>query len=234
MPRNYFTTPFRLLVPKFDSATGTANYTNAAELRVVDGRLVLNSTGSPVQVTTDNASGNTVNVGAKNGSTVTVAEYGDGVFHKSVFTFTATPITIADATAGGGVKIYDFPEGGITVLGGSFSIAGTVTSILANTLHAASTIEVGLGTASAGAGALTTTEEDIVDGATGPSSATINVAAAAIVGVRTSAPGCLDGHSAAKAININIGVPTDTDIDADASMTLTGTATVIWVFNGDV
>jgi hypothetical protein len=221
-------------IRKFASTAQILSKAKKYGLGVVDGKVYVNVDGS-VGLWADEIADSALNVGAKNGSTVSVVETGFGGFlHKSVFTLAATPCAVADATAGGGVKIYDFPEGGITILGGSFSLAPTTTSTIASTLKAGVTIEIGIGSAAAGAGSLTTTEEDMVDGVTGPSSTVINVAAAVIKGVRTSAPGCINGSATAVDASVNVGVPTATDIDADAAITLTGTVTLIWMFNGDV
>jgi hypothetical protein len=62
----------------------------------------------------------TSGVGASNGATVSAAEAGDGVWHRTTLTCTATPISISD-DAGvaqyGGVKVYDFPAGLICTIG---------------------------------------------------------------------------------------------------------------------
>lgn len=220
---------------KYASSASVRNYANAAGIGVVNGQIYVNVSGSPVLLSELLANGTavTTNVGAKNGATVTVVETGDSIYHTSTFTLAATPMTVADATAGGGVKIYTFPEGLITILGGTLSLTPTTTSALAGTLHANTVLDIGVGTASAGAGALTTTEDDIIDSVAGTSSATINVAGATSVGGRTSSPAILDGHSAAKTVNVNLGVPTNTDIDADATVTLAGTVTLMWMFGGD-
>lgn len=220
---------------KYSSSASVRNYANAAGIGVVNGQIYINVSGSPVLLSEylANGSATTTNVGVKNGSTVTVAETGNGLQHKTVLALAATPMTIADATAGGGVKLYTFPEGLINIQGGTFSVTPTTTSALASTLHASTVLDIGVGTASAGAGALTTTEDDLIDSVAGTSSATINVAGATSVGGRTSAVAVLDGHSAAKTVNLNIGVPTNTDIDADATVTVTGTVTLIWMFGGD-
>lgn len=221
-------------------ATATTQIKKKSKVRgigVFNDEVYVNLTGSAVRLADTLANANpttTLNIGAKNGATVSVLEYGSGLYHQTVLTLTATPITVADATAGGGVKLYTFPEGFISIIGGTFSVAPTTTSILASTLHGGVTIDMGVGTASAGAGALTTTEDDIIDSVNGTASATINVAGAAVVAGRTTASAILDGHSAAKTANFNIGVATGSDIDADATLTLTGTVTVIWTFNGDV
>lgn len=226
---------FTRRIPKFTSTASIKNEGAAAGIGVVDDQLYVNVTGSPVLLQDFLAGTATpANLGTKNGSTVTVAETVSGPIHTSVFTLTATPMTIADATAGGGVKIYTFPEGALTILGGKFSLTPTTTSVLASTLKASKTLDIGVGTASAGAGALTTTEDDIIDSVAGTSSATINVAGATSNAVRTTAPVIFDGSAAAKTVNVNIGVPTGTDIDADATVTVTGTVTIQWLFNGDI
>lgn len=219
---------------KYSSSAAVKNYANAAGIGVVGGQIYVNVSGSPILLSQALANATTTtNVGAKNGATVTVVETGDSVFHTSTFTLTATPMTVADATTGGGVKIYDFPAGIITILGGTFSLTPTTTSALAGTLHGGVTLDIGVGTAAAGAGALTTTEDDIIDSVAGTSSATINVAGATSVGARTSSPASLDGHTTAIDANVNLGVPGAADIDADATVTITGTVVIHWMFGGD-
>lgn len=176
----------------------------------------------------------TTSVGAKNGSTVTVVERGDGVVHQTVFTLTALPLTLADATVGAGVKIYDFPAGVVTILGASGSVAETTTSALASTLNASVTYNWGVGTTTQASGTLATTEQDIVPTTNGTASATVNVAAAASAGVRIAAPANFDGHTTAIDAYFNVGIAGATDIDGDATTTWTGTITITWLFNGDV
>ena len=172
-------------------------------------------------------------IGAKNGSTVTVQEFGNGVINRTVFTFTALPITLADATAGGGVKIYDFPAGRILRLGASGTIAMTTTSTIASTLNAGVTCNWGLGSVVQANGTLATTEQDFLQTTNITASATINVAGAASGGVGAAVLASLDGTATAVDLYLNIGVATATDIDADATVTVTGTATVLWANVGD-
>lgn len=220
--------------------SGTAavfNKSKAAGIVVdtADGNKLKYNKGGTVVSLVDSSTSGIAGTAASVTGTLAVSETAvGGYLMKTVLTLTAVLVNVADATTGGGTKLYTFPEGGITVLGGSFSLAPTTTSTIATTLKAGVTIEVGLGTASAGSGSLTTTEEDIVTGATGPSSTVINVAAAAIVSAKTDAIVPIDGHTTAKFISLNVGVPTATDIDADATVTFTGTATIIWAFGGDV
>lgn len=176
----------------------------------------------------------TSNVGAKNGATVSVTEYGNGILHQTVFTLTALPLTLADAAQGAGVKIYDFPEGAITILGASGSVAETTTAELASTLNGGVTYNWGVGTVTQSNGTLATTEQDIIETTDGTASATINVAGAASTAGRTSAPANFDGTSTAKDAFFNVGIATATDIDGDATTTWTGTITITWLFNGDV
>jgi hypothetical protein len=174
-----------------------------------------------------------VNNGAKAGATVSVTEYGNGILHQTEFVLTALPLTLADATVGAGVKIYDFPEGVITILGAKGSVAETTTSVLASTLNAGVTYNWGVGTTTQASATLATTEQDIIPVTNGTASATINVAGAASKAVRTAAPVQFDGSATAKDAFFNVAIALNTDIDADATTTWTGTLTITWLFHGD-
>jgi len=178
------------------------------------------------------------NIGAKNGAAVSVVEFGNGIIHQTVFTLTALPLTIDnDAGAGaqvGGVKVYDFPTGQITILNASGSVALTTTSVLADTLNASSTYNWGVGTTIAANSTLATTEQDIIPTTNGTSSATINVAGATSSSASTVAPLTYNGKSTAIDAFFNVGVANDVDLDGDATVTVTGTITINWVFNGNV
>lgn len=219
---------------RFTSTSRVVRFRTGSGIGVVNDKIYVNHGSGAVLLADEVASYvTTTNVGTAE-SGVTAVEYGyAGIFHQTILTLTAKSVTVADASAGGGTKIYTFPQGIITMLGGTLSLAPTTTSIIDDTLNGGSTIEVGIGTATAGAGALTTTEEDIVTGATGPSSTVINVAAAAIASARTIAPATHDGHTTALPIYLNVGVPTATDIDADATVLFSGTVTLTWIYGGD-
>src|SRR3990167_7991585 len=173
------------------------------------------------------------NVGTKNGSTVSVVEYGNGLFHQTVFTLTATPLTLRDTEQGLGVKIYDFPAGGITIMGATGKVAETTTSILADTLNASVTYNWGVGTVTQANGTLATTEQDIIPTTNGTASATINVAGADSLAARIADAANFNGVSTAIDAFFNVGLATADDIDADATTTWTGTITISWLFNGD-
>lgn len=171
------------------------------------------------------------------GATVTAVEYGVGFVHQTVLTLTNLAMTLVDANVGAGAKIYTFPEGSITVLGATASVAETTTSVLASTLNTGVTLSVGVGsviTTTQGGGTVTTTEQDIVNAFSATASATISVPGAAANGKQTATTMLrYDGTSTAQAIFLNCQVPTATDIDGDATTTWSGTVTVNWIWNGD-
>ena len=197
-----------------------------------DGNLVLNpDDGSNRQLT--HASSATV--GAKNGSTVTVQEYGNGLLNKTVLTCTATPISIAD-DAGvaqyGGVKVYDFPAGLICTLGAVVSGSLTGYASLIDTFAGG----VALGTVTATTGAtLVSTEANImkevdVAAATGEV-ATINAESVATV-LTESAASWIDGTTTAVDMYLNVVIDDDAAHGAGTA-TFTGTITFFWMPLGD-
>lgn len=179
----------------------------------------------------------TANIGTVAASTVTAVETGSGPFHQTVLTLTAVAMAISDTNVGGGTKIYTFPEGNVSVLGATCSVAETTTSTIASTLKASKTLSVGIGsvqTTTQGSGTLVTTQQDIVNAFSATSSATINVAGAAATGkLSATTLTRYDGTSTAQAVYLNCGVPTGTDIDADATSTWSGTVTLTWIWDGD-
>ena len=103
-------------------------------------------------------------VGTKNGTTVSVTEYGDGLLHKTRINCVATPITITDdanTAQYGGVKVYDFPAGLLCTLGAV--VTGSLTAGVTGTIIDNWDGDVALGTATATTGAtLVGTEADIL------------------------------------------------------------------------
>ena len=174
----------------------------------------------------------TIDVGARSVTTVSTEEQ-KPVIHRTTITLNDVPLTLADATVGAGIKIYDFPEGRIMFLGAiAKTITPTTTSVLASTLNASKTLSTGLGTVTQSNGTLATTEQNIVNVFSTTSSATISVAGTAGNGV-LGAPIFIDGTSTAADLYLNFGVPTATDIDADATITVSGTVIIYWVLLGD-
>lgn len=174
----------------------------------------------------------TVGVGAANGSTVSAAETGVGVVHRTVLTLTDTPQALPNADQFIGTKIYDFPAGRILILGVLATIAQKTTSILADTLNASKTGALSLGTATASSTTLNSTMADLMPSTAFTSSATINVAGTAVSGALASSAQ-FDGTSTAVDMFINTAYVTDGDVDADATQTLTGTVQITWINLGD-
>lgn len=170
--------------------------------------------------------------GAKNGSTVTAAEYGDGNIHVTTLTLVDTPLTVRDTEQGVGVKVYDFPEGRVLILGATGSMAFTTTSELATTLNASVSSRWGVGTVTQSNATLATTEQDIIPVTTFTSGATIDVENTAVAAA-LAASAQFDGTTTAKDAFLNVSVPGATDIDADATVTAAGTVTITWINLGD-
>lgn len=197
----------------------------------IDGALVTAAISATGAVTSSSDDVTSSGVGAVNGATVSAVEKGNGVIHKTVLTLAATPVTVRDTQQGGGVKIYDFPEGRILFLGSTGSIAVKTTSILASTLHAGVTCNWGVGSVTQSSSTVATTEQNILNVAAFTSSATINVAGATATGVGVLTP--LDGTTTPIDAFLNLAVAGATDIDADATVTVTGTITISWMNLGD-
>lgn len=175
------------------------------------------------------------NVGVVGGTGVTVSEQGNGVVQKSSFTFSNTPLTIPNAVAGTqgiGVKIYDFPEGRIFILGATGNPSITTTSVLASTLNTGVSCRWGVGTTVGTNATLATTEQDLIPVTTYLASATINVAPT-VVPASLAAAVQFDGTGTPKDAYFNVSVPADADLDADATVAVNGTVTITWVFLGD-
>lgn len=181
----------------------------------------------------DNNSNGNGSVPSAVASYVTATEKGDGVFHQTILTLSALPITMRDTEQGGGAQIYAFPAGRICRLGAIGSIAVTTTSILADTLNAGVTCNWGVGSTTQASATVATTEQDFVNVAAFTASATINVAGATATGVGPGVLASLDGTSTAVAAFLNLAVALATDIDANATVTVTGTITISWLSVGD-
>ena len=175
---------------------------------------------------------------------VVAVESGFGNFRRTILTLTATPLTITDALAYAGLKLYDFPAGRINILDCVTSLAFTTTSVLASTLNTGSTVAYGIGSVTASATTLATTMMNMMPGSGETvkeftSSTTINVAGTTVTGFLAAVSAAhlaaiLNGTSTPIDLFLNVAVPTGTDIDADATLTVSGTITVTWINGGDV
>lgn len=171
-----------------------------------------------------------VGIGAKNGATVSAVENGGAVVHKTVLTLASTPVTVANVTGAsfGGVKVYDFPEGRILVLG--------TTANLSFNWHGLTIDEAGSGDFSLGS----TLTADATLGGTDvnllPSTGMLDPF---VAGVGTgkgalAASAHFDGTSAALDAYLNLIID-DADV-ADAASTIvlvSGTITLTWINLGD-
>ena len=161
-------------------------------------------------------------------SGLTVEEFGDGVFHKTVFTFDAVSLTTLDngtAGHGAGSKIYDFPLGVIAVLGASqnwdsITIDGTGLTNVAE-------IDIGIGTtvATSAMGSLTGAAQNIVN----KDDITLSSSLSALDQfIHTMSGGnALDGSATAVDAYLNVAATAAT-ADANGTIVLTGTVTVYW------
>jgi hypothetical protein len=174
----------------------------------------------------------TEGLGAKNGATVTAVEYGNGVVHKTVLTFTATPVTITDdagvAQYGSTGKIYDFPDGAIGILGcvvdGDLTLGttGTITDTYAG--------GVAIGTATATTGnTLTSTEADIM----AENDVAAAVAKVAAIAAASAGMTVLNGTGTAKDAYLNFVID-DSASHTSGTGTFTGVVTINWINLGDV
>lgn len=164
---------------------------------------------------------------------LTVEEFGDGVFHKTVFHFDGVTLSTLDngtAGHGGGAQIYDFPKGYIAVQGASqnwelMTVDGTG---LPNNAE----IDIGIGTtvATSAMGSLTTTTQDIVT----KDDITFSTAVTATHQFQGTISGghVLDGSATAKDAYLNVSATAATGA-ADGTIVLTGTVVIHWMNCGE-
>jgi len=162
-----------------------------------------------------------------------VEEFGDGIIHKSRFTFDAMPVTVGNTTgvSFGGTKFYDFPLGRILVLGSvltnvafGLSNAGNATPI-----DAADGGDVAVGTTAPSDGTLTGTDVDLIPSTSiDPLSGGISIAALA-------AAAQFDGSGTAKDAYFNILID-DADVGDGASdiIEVSGTLEITWILLGAI
>jgi hypothetical protein len=166
-------------------------------------------------------------LGAINANTgLTLVESGNGIIQKTVFTMTATPITIAEGSNAEfvGIKIYDFPGGAIQILGATLDLVVTASGItdkpgdvsLATVVIDDSTM-----------GAADANQKDIL-AATAFSAVVSGVGPIQGQGGARTTP--LDGTGTAKDMYFNFTL--DNGATAGTAV-LTGTITVHWMIMGD-
>lgn len=202
---------------------------------VADGGQVLLQSGAEIRV---QAGANMVcelGVGAANEAAgVSAAEFGEGIVHRTVLTLDAAEVAVTSVGAGigfGGLKLYDFPEGRILVLGVTVDLALAVPAASqADFTDATPEGDIGLGTAiTADADLGDATDVDLC-----PSTAFTMNAFAATVGAALAASAQFDGTTTAKTANLNCLVDAaDIDDGATGEIEFSGTVTIHWINLGD-
>jgi hypothetical protein len=169
--------------------------------------------------------------GAVSGTGVSVVESGDAALKKTVLTFTNVSVTMTDATTAGShgsLKVYDFPAGLLSYLGGTtdLTIARVGTTI---TTTAAVVGAVGTTATATDDDALTTTEADLI-----PSTASTLTAGAGVTkGKYAVAPQVpFDGTTEAIDAYLNFAIP-DAGSTGNGALLVNGTVTLVWSNLGD-
>lgn len=172
--------------------------------------------------------------GAVAGSGVSVQELGNAVVHKTVLTFADAAIALTDnagVVAYGGLKVYDFPEGAILMLGAVADLDLTKSSAGVNDDWDG---DFGVGTVTASNNnTLSSTEQNII-----PTTATPQASSGATTanGLSTATENAvINGTSTAVDVYLNLLVD---DADHDVTSTpcnliVNGTLTLTWVKLGD-
>ena len=190
-----------------------------------------------LSTTTLAAGAATVGAGAKNGATVTVAETGNEVIHKSLLTLVNTVVNITDdvgVVAYGSVKLYDFPAGAIQVLGGVIDLTATVSG---NGIDDDYNGDYSLGSVAAGnTNTLSSTEVDIFP-TTASTVASGGVAKMEASGA-TLVAASIDGTAVNSEVDMYLNIIVDDgdqDVNSNASDLLcNGTIAVHWINLGDI
>lgn len=165
-------------------------------------------------------------------------ETGQGLYRTTRIRFADMIVTMADdagVVAYGGLKVYDFPEGVIEVLGSKATLTRVERTVADNTGFAAAfdgDASVGTVTASTGA-TLTSTEANFC-----PSFSTAQASAGVSAGgnsVATTRVGTIDGTGTAADMYMNLLVDdADQDLTTTASnLAVTGEIVVSWMIVGD-
>lgn len=163
---------------------------------------------------------------------ITLLEYGDESFHKTVLQCSALPISVTDVAGTiqyGGVQVYTMPKGAIVSFGAS--IVGNLTMGTTGTIIDAFTGVTSLGTVTASNnGTLTSTEADWLPSKANTTAATkvaaiSNYSAATAL---TETPGrVIDGVTTAAPVFFNVLIADDAT-HTSATGTFTGNIVISW------
>jgi len=208
--------------------TDAISLLTAAEAGYLDGASIANSTASKAVVL--NAAGDIVGVNADTLSSVTGVS---GVtivsgMNISTITLASYPMVITDSAGSGGhgaLKVVDFPNGMIYVLG---VVADMSSSAIAGA-GATSAVDMALGSAT------TLTNAETLGNANVDFVAKVDEDLSSSVGVwdiLTNTPQTEDGHTANTEVWLCVAIE-DSDMTATGTITLSGTIVITWVNTGD-
>ncbi|MFA5387277.1 MAG: hypothetical protein WC322_02670 [Candidatus Paceibacterota bacterium] len=167
---------------------------------------------------------------------VVATEYGDSLFHKTVLTCTAVPISFADdggVAQYGGVKLYTFPEGLIVSQGAMTKGALTMPAPFIDAFTGVNA----LGNVTASTGATLISTEATWLQSTANATASSKVAAISSVSVAAalteSSGRCVNGTSTPAPLFLNFAIADDVAHDAGTGL-FTGVVTIVWCKVGDL
>ena len=195
---------------------GTA--AGAIALTATAGGIAMSAAGE-ITATTSSGAGTVV------GATCTAVEQSINGVHKTVLTIgTLGNIALEDKNDGNGIKIYDFPEGVISILGASCNLVVTSDG----TITTSYVMSLGSAAAADGEETLTGTEANIIPSSTvtcGAGNEDFHGALVTLIGI--------NGAASAVDLYINAAVAAG-DISAGSNVTAaSGTITIYWVNAGD-
>lgn len=185
------------------------------------------------KLTTTAAPRTTAGVGAKNGATVTAAEFGVGVLHKTTLTLANAVVNVANTTGAsfGGTLLYTFPEGRILVMGVTANLAVVWTDASSPVIAQDGSGDFSLGTTITADATLDGTDVDLLPSTamTDPFVAGVGAAVGAL-----AASAQFDGTTTPVELNVNMIID-DADVgDAtNQDVLVSGTVTFTWVNLGD-
>lgn len=180
----------------------------------------------------------TAEIGADGGATITTVEEGDGLWHRTTLTCTATPLTFGDEGGVGqygGVKVYDFPAGlilfGAAVIDGDVTLAAPAIDEWAG--------DVGLGTAAptdyasgVNAGGVALLDSTEIAAATAKVAPVDAVSTATAL---TESPfRLINGTGDAGDLYLNLRIDDDAAHDDTITGTFTGTIVLVWCKVGEL
>lgn len=162
---------------------------------------------------------------AGTGASVTETQ---GMVHKTTISLSALLVSIASSAIGfGSQKIYDFPDGLISVLGATMDLTITRTG---TEIVAGAAVVAAVGTVAAADDAtLTSTEANII-----PSTAYTLVSGTKQASGVATTPALFNGTATAIDAILNLAVPDADRSDTAENLSITGTIVIHWINLGDV